>query len=173
MRILLLSSILLLSTPLAALPPSDLQPAQLQREAPDGGFLVLPTLHPGVAEQKAAASPFLGRLAVLIDGGTFSTSADVCAQLRSRTQAVFVGEETGGTAEGNTSGLDAQVVLPNSGLKLKVMMYGYWNALGPLQPAALQRGRGTLPDVAVVRTVADVLAGVDSAAQEAVAVIRR
>jgi hypothetical protein len=69
-------------------------------QAPGGGFLVLPTPHPGVAEQKPAAVPFLGRLAVLIDGGTFSTAADVCAQLRSRTQAVFVTEETGGAAEG-------------------------------------------------------------------------
>jgi hypothetical protein len=141
--------------------------------APEGGFLVLPALHPGVAEQKPAAVPFLGRLAVLIDGGTFSTSADACAQLRSRTKAVFVGEETGGAAEGNTSGLNAQVVLPNSGLKLKVQMYGYWNALGSLQPAAQPKGRGTLPDVPVVRRVADVLAGVDAPAREAFAVIRR
>jgi len=141
--------------------------------APDGGFLVLPTLHPGVAEQRPAAAPFLGRLVVLINGGTFSTSADVCAQLRSRTQAVFVGEETGGAAEGNTSGLNAQVVLPNSGFKLKVQMYGYWNALGALQAGSFRPGRGTLPDVEVVRTVADVLAGVDTAAQEALAVLRR
>jgi C-terminal processing protease CtpA/Prc len=52
------------------------------RAAPDGGFLVEPQLHPGVAEQKAAAVSFPGKVVVLIDGGSFSTTADVCAQLR-------------------------------------------------------------------------------------------
>ena len=126
--------------------------------ARDGGFMVLPVLHPGVEEQKPAAVPFLGRVFVLIDGGTFSTAADVCAQLRSLTKATFIGEETGGAFEGNTSGLNAQIVLPHSALKVKIQMYGYWNAVtsGP-------RGRGTLPDRNVLRTVDDVLAGTDPA----------
>ena len=142
--------------------------------APDGGFLIQPELHPGVAAQKPAGSAFLGRLVVLIDGGTFSTAADVCAQLRARTQAVFVGEETGGAAEGNTSGLNAQIVLPNSGLKLKVQMYGYWNALGASRAGtkAASPGRGTLPDVTVVRTVADTLAGKDAGIERALAILR-
>jgi hypothetical protein len=142
--------------------------------APEGGFLVQPVLHPGVAEQQPGASPFLGNLVVLIDGGTFSTAADVCAQLRARTKAVFVGEETGGAAEGNTSGLNAQIVLPNSGLKLKIQMYGYWNALGTSGTGskATPRGRGTLPDFPVVRTVADTLAGRDAGIERALAVLR-
>jgi C-terminal processing protease CtpA/Prc len=131
--------------------------------APDGGFLVLPALHRGVEEQKPAASPFLGRVFVLIDGGTFSTAADVCAQLRSLTKATFIGEETAGSADGNTSGLNASIVLPNSGLKLKVQMYGYWNEV-----TGSKHGRGTLPDREVLRTVDDVLAGKDSALELAV-----
>ena len=144
------------------------------RPAPDGGFLVQRDLHPGVAEQKPAARPFQDKLVVLTDGGTFSTAADVCAQLRARTPAIFVGEETGGAAEGNTSGFNAQVVLPNSGLKLNVQMYGYWNAVGPPRAGAkpTPRGRGTLPDVTVVRTVADTLAGKDAAIERALAILR-
>jgi Peptidase family S41 len=138
------------------------------RPAPGGGFLVLPQLHSGVAEQKPAATTFLGRVFVLIDGGTFSTAADVCAQLRSLTKATFIGEETGGGFEGNTSGLNAQVVLPNSGLKLKVQMYGYWNAVTGGQP-----GRGTLPDVGIVRTVQDVLAGTDPPLDRAISLARK
>jgi C-terminal processing protease CtpA/Prc len=135
--------------------------------APDGGFLVLPKLHPGVAEQAPSPSPFLGKVAVLIDGGTFSTSADVCAQLRSLTKAVFVGEETGGASDGNTSGLNAQIVLPHSGLKLKIQMYGYWNAV-----SGNRVGRGTLPDVTALPTVEDVLSGSDSALSRALALVR-
>jgi C-terminal processing protease CtpA/Prc len=134
--------------------------------APDGGFLVLPALHRGVEEQKHAASPFLGRVFVLIDGGTFSTAADVCAQLRSLTKATFIGEETGGAADGNTSGLNAMVVLPNSKLKLKVQMYGYWNDVN-----GSKHGRGTLPDREVLRTVDDVLAGKDSALDLAMSMV--
>ena len=134
--------------------------------APDGGFLVLPRLHPGVAEQPPAAAPFLGRVVVLIDGGTFSTAADVCAQIRSLTKATFIGEETGGGFEGNTSGLNAQIVLPRSGLRLRIQMYGYWNAVRGGQP-----GRGTLPDITIVRRTADTLAGRDAALERALALI--
>ena len=144
------------------------------RRAPEGGFLVEPDLHPGVAEQRPAAVSFRGKVVVLIDGGSFSTTADVCAQLRSRTQATFVGEETAGAAEGNTSGLNALVTLPNSGLRLKIQMYGYWNALGSTGRAGasgLRPGRGTLPDVTLVRTVANVLAGVDPVLERAMVLL--
>jgi C-terminal processing protease CtpA/Prc len=124
--------------------------------APDGGFFILPKLHPGVGVQTPADAPFSGRLFVLIDGGTFSTAADVCAHLRSSTKAVFIGEETGGAFEGNTSGLNALIVLPNSGLKLKVQMYGYWNAV-----TGGQHGRGTIPGIHFPATIADALAGND------------
>ena len=137
--------------------------------ARDGGFLVLPRLHPGVAEQRPAAKPFAGQVIVLIDGGTFSTAADVAAQLRSLTKATFIGEETGGCYDGNTSGLNAQVTLPHSGHKLRIQMYGYWNAVAkPAKP-----GRGTMPDVTVVRTVADTLAGVDAAMDRAFALSKK
>ncbi len=120
-----------------------------------GGFFVLPVLHPGVEEQKPADEPFSGNLVVLIDGNTFSTAADVCAVLRGLGRATFVGEETGGCAEGNTSGLNARVTLPNSGHSLRVQMYGYWNSVKALP------GRGTLPDITVDRKIEDLLKGTD------------
>jgi C-terminal processing protease CtpA/Prc len=105
---------------------------------------------------------------VLIDGGSFSTTADVAAQLRSRERATFVGEETGGTYEGNTSGLNALIVLPNSRLGLKIMMYGYWNAVrAPASP-----GRGTLPDHLVSRRVGDILRGTDPTLERAITLAR-
>jgi hypothetical protein len=133
------------------------------------GFLVTAALHPGVAEQRPASRPFLGRLVVLIDGGSFSTTADVAAQLRSWGRATFVGEETGGTYEGNTSGLNALVVLPHSRLRLKVMMYGYWNAVR----APDVRGRGTRPDHAVAPRVSELLRGGDPVLARALELLRR
>ena len=135
---------------------------------PNGGFRVTPAYHPGVGEQQPASQPFLGKLVVLIDGGSFSTTADVAAQLRSRERATFVGEETAGTYEGNTSGLNALIVLPNSQLRLKIMMYGYWNAVrAPAKP-----GRGTLPDHVVARRVGDLLRGIDPALERAIILAR-
>ena len=134
---------------------------------PAGGYLVTSRIHPGVAEQQPATIPFLGKVFVLIDGGTFSTATDVTAQLHHLKRATFVGEETGGTYEGNTSGLNGLVELPNSTLRLKVMMYGYWNAV-----ESDGRGRGTQPDYPVERRVADVLSGVDAPLERTIALAR-
>ena len=136
--------------------------------APSGGFRVTPLHHPGVGEQKPADNPFLGKLVVLVDGGSFSTTADVAAHLRSRGRATFVGEETAGTYEGNTSGLNALIVLPNSRLRLKIMMYGYWNAVSPPD----KPGRGILPDYIVARRVGDLLRGRDLALERAITLAR-
>jgi C-terminal processing protease CtpA/Prc len=124
-------------------------------------------MHSGVGEQKPAERPFTGELLVLTDGRTFSTSADVTATLHNMKRATFVGEETGGGYEGNTSGLNALVVLPNSRLQLKIMMFDYYNAVKP----AL-RGRGTIPDHPVPLRVEDLLAGVDTQMQRAEALAR-
>lgn len=134
---------------------------------PGGGYRVKRELHDGVAEQAPAARPFLGTLVVLIDGGTFSTSADVTAVLRSMNRATFIGEETGGTYEGNTSGLNASVILPNSRIKVFVQMYGYVNAVRPGP-----KGRGTLPDIELVRRTDDILRGADPVLTRAVQVAR-
>ena len=134
---------------------------------PGGGYRVKPELHEGVAEQAPAVRPFLGKLVVLIDGATFSTSADVTAVLRSMNRATFIGEETGGTYEGNTSGLNATVVLPNSRFKVFVQMYGYVNAV---RPGA--KGRGTLPDIEVARKTEETLRGIDAALERALLVAR-
>lgn len=133
-----------------------------------GGFRITSDRHPGVAEQQPAATPFAGEVAVLIDGGTFSTAADVTAQLRSMSRATFIGEETAGAYEGNTSGLNALIILPNSRLRLRIMMYDYWNAVR--RPSVA--GRGTLPDHGDVRRVSDVLRGVDPTLEKALAILR-
>jgi hypothetical protein len=135
---------------------------------PAGGYLVTPALHPGVAEQQPARTPFRGRVVVLIDGGTFSTAADVAAVLRHLNRATFVGEETGGGYEGNTSGLNALVTLTHSRLGLKIPMYGYWNAVS----APTQRSRGTIPDRPVPGIVDDLMRGVDTPMQAALELAR-
>ncbi len=132
-----------------------------------GGYRVTGRLHPGVDMQQPVAEPFLGKLVVLINGGSFSTTADVCAVLRHLKRGTFIGEETAGAAEGNTSGTNAMFRFPNSGLKLRISMYGYWNAVD------CTPGRGTMPDVCVERTVADLLAGRDNQLEKALEILAK
>jgi C-terminal processing protease CtpA/Prc len=133
---------------------------QLRREMivnPAGGYLVPPSLHPGVAEQAPGKYPFLGKVFVLIDGGSFSTTADFCAVTHHLKRATFIGEETGGGYYGNNSGMQTVVTLPNSKARVRVPMYEYWNAV----PGYDGKRRGTRPDHVVETKVANLLRGVD------------
>ena len=88
---------------------------------------------------------FRGRLWVLTDGGTFSTAAEFCAVARSLGRATFVGEETGGTYEGNTSGTFAILTLPRTGVRVVIPLVRYVLAVKPSK----SRGRGIIPDYPV------------------------
>jgi hypothetical protein len=130
---------------------------------PAGGYLVTPKLHKGVGEQQPAALPFQGKTFVLTDGSTFSTAADVTALMRHLTKAVFIGEETGGGFEGNTSGLNASLKLPHSKLATRIQMYEYFNAV-----KVVERGRGTKPDHFMPKRMTDLLQGIDAQLNRAV-----
>ena len=131
---------------------------------PAGGYLATATLHPGVAEQLPGKYPFLGKVFVVIDGGTFSTAADFCAVTHHLKRATFIGEETGGGYYGNNSGIEARVTLPNSKLRVRVPMYEYWNAV----PGYDGKRRGTRPDYVVQTKTQNLLRGVDEQLQLAV-----
>ena len=124
---------------------------------PAGGYLVTAKLHPGVAEQPPGKYPFLGKVFVLIDGGSFSTTADFCAVTHHLKRATFIGEETGGGYYGNNSGMQTVVTLPNSKARVRVPMYEYWNAV----PGYDGKRRGTRPDHVVETKAANLLRGVD------------
>jgi hypothetical protein len=130
---------------------------------PDGGFLVLPSTHPQLREQLPAKDPFRGRLIVLIDGGCFSTCADVAAVIHHLKRGTFIGEETGGGYYGNNSGINLALTLPNSKLPVSIPMWEYWNAV----PGYPHTRRGTIPDHRVLARVANYLAGRDTALEAA------
>ena len=123
---------------------------------PEGGYLATARLNPGVGEQ-LPNHPFLGRVFILINGGTFSAAADFCAIIRHLKRATFIGEETGGAYYGNNSGMMPILTLPNSGLRIPVPMYEYWNAV----MGDGGSGRGTRPDYSVETTAANVMRGLD------------
>ena len=124
---------------------------------PAGGYLLTAKMHSGLAEQSPGKYPFLGKVFILIDGGSFSGAADVCAVVHHLKRATFIGEETGGGYYGNNSGSMPTVTLPNSKLRIRLPLYEYWNAV----PGYAGLRRGTLPDHEVPLRLSSVLRGVD------------
>src|SRR5262245_37569545 len=124
---------------------------------PPNGYLVTAKLHPGVSEQPPSKYPFMGKVFVLIDGGTFSTAADFCAVTHHLKRATFIGEETGGGYYGNNSGAQVILTLTNSKARVRIPMYEYWNAV----PGYEGKRRGTKPDHLVETKLSNLLRGVD------------
>lgn len=114
--------------------------------------------HPGLQLQQPAAGRFTGTVFVLTDGWTFSTAADVATVAHHLQLATFVGEETGGGYDGNTSGVSSGIQLPHSGLSVNVPRWMYTTA--NLGHAYL--GRGVPPDHFVPGTIAQALSGADA-----------
>lgn len=132
----------------------------------DGRRLMLS--HGGLAVQAPAALHFEGDVAILIDGWTFSTAADVATVAHHLQLATFLGEETGGGYDGNTSGDSMRLVLPNSRITVGVPKWMYTTAnLGHAHAS-----RGVPPDVALVPSIEDVLAQRDVVLEKALERVR-
>ncbi len=100
---------------------------------------------------------FTGDVYILTDGWTFSTAADVATVAHHNGLATFIGEETGGGYDGNTSGDSGSIGLPSASFRVRLPKWMYTTAnVGHGFP-----GRGVIPDHHVRPDVQDVLAGRD------------
>ena len=122
----------------------------------DGRRLMLS--HPGLALQQPAEQNFEGAVYVLTDGFTFSTAADFATVAHHHGLATFVGEETGGGYDGNTSGMTMRELLPNSSIGVSVPRWMYTTA--NLGHEFL--GRGVPVDHAVSASMEDLASGRDA-----------
>jgi hypothetical protein len=110
-----------------------------------------------------ATAPFLGKVYFLINGNSFSATAEFCAVARSERRGEFIGEETGGGYYGNTSGYDTLLVLPNTRIKVDIPRIKYTVAVRPAQ----YPDRGIIPEHVVIPSIADVMAHKDVALEYA------
>jgi len=124
--------------------------------------------HPNLGIQQPRKPTFSGRVIALIDGGSFSTTAELLTQLHDKQRALFVGEESAGAYHGNSSGNDALLELPNSGLRVFVPLITYTLAVDSEHPV----GRGVMPDFVVVPTIDDYLKGRDPQFERALLIAR-
>ena len=110
----------------------------------------------GSIESRPKANNYKGNLYVIITGGSFSAASILAANLRALQNVVFVGEETGGAANGAVAGKMALYILPESKLKISFGLL----AVKPFYQTGTE-GRGILPDIVITPTVEDKINEVD------------
>lgn len=123
---------------------------------PNGGWL-LTEKNKGLGVEKPSENYFDGTVYILIDGGSFSTTAEFCAAADFYKRPTFIGEETGGAAEGDNGGVSTGLTLPESQLHIEIPMYTYLSVVDKGN-----RRRGTLPKHAVAQTIDDLAKGRDT-----------
>jgi len=105
-------------------------------------------INPEIWLEPKTENRFDGQIVVLIDGGSFSATSEICAIMARDRRAIFVGTETGGGFDGNTSGIYDQITLPNSRLKVKIPLIKYVSSTKNFK---FMFGRGVLPDYALTK----------------------
>lgn len=93
-----------------------------------------------------------GKLYVLMNGGSFSASCLVGAYLKGRKNTVFIGEESGGAAEGCNAGVTPLYTLPNSGIRVRIPAF---RVRHDIQPNFT--GHGLLPEYQTSYTFKDLI----------------
>lgn len=109
--------------------------------------------HPNLALQQPAKNAFSGKVYVLINGLSFSAASEFCTVVKNNNRAVFVGEETGGTYCGNTSGNFTEAVLPFSQFTVFIPTIKYTM----FTTDAKNTNRGIIPDFPVKPAITDLV----------------
>lgn len=99
---------------------------------------------------------FNGNVYVLTNGLTFSASTLFCNAVKGQENVKLVGEETGGGWYGNSGILIPEIVLPVTGIRVRLPLFRLvqYNHIG-------EKGTGVYPDIFVPPTVKDVRNSVD------------
>lgn len=123
-------------------------------KAADGRFLRKPGVNATEPLQKNA---FNGKVFILTSGWTYSGGAEFSSLMREHTNAVFIGEETGGCFYGNTSGYILELTLPNTKTTVDIPILKFVLDVKNNIP----KGRGILPDYEVQPNIKEFLEGRD------------
>jgi hypothetical protein len=113
--------------------------------------------HPNWGTQQPSKPTFAGKVLILINGGSFSTTSEFLSHAHYRKRATFIGEESGGGYYGNTSGMMLLVTLPNTKVMMLVPLMTYYMAVKGYKAAA----HGVVPDHPVEYSIGELLEGKD------------
>lgn len=113
--------------------------------------------NPFVGIQQPIPNNFSGEIVFLIDGLSFSCTADFCAIAKSNNRGKFVGEETAGAYYGNNSGQTIRLELPSSKIQVIIPKFRYINDVKKTRYV----DRGVIPDYKVIPNINEILANKD------------
>lgn len=125
---------------------------------------------PGRKTYRPYKNGFKGNLIVLVDGQSFSVTTEFASRVMSDGRAKFVGEETAGGAEVNSSGFFTIITLPNSKIDLGIPRMGFHMAN---LKSSMPKDRGILPDQRIIPTAEDLLNGKDPVMEKALELVVR
>lgn len=120
--------------------------------------------------EKPYKNAFKGNLIILIDGQSFSVTTEFASRAKSDRRATFVGVETAGGAEVNSSGFFSIITLPHSKIDLGVPRLGFHMA--DLDPK-MDKSRGIIPDVIMAPSAEDLLSGKDPVMEKALQLVKK
>lgn len=137
------------------------------RKNDDGTYSLRKIMTDDMDVIKPAKHAFTGKLIVLTSTNNSSGSTNLISILKSLGRATFIGEKTGGSAEGPTAGILFTLTLPASGIKTRVPFFRHTNNV-----ETFEHGLGVSPDVFVPMTIDAFLAGKDPALETAIEMAR-
>jgi hypothetical protein len=133
----------------------DPLPADLLEVQPNGKYRLVK--HPNWGMQQPSKPTFHGKVLILINGGSFSTTSEFLSHAHFHKRATFIGEESGGGYYGNTSGPSLRLTLPHTKVQVGLPLMTYYMAVSGYQAKA----HGVLPDYPVEYTIDELLEGKD------------
>jgi C-terminal processing protease CtpA/Prc len=113
-------------------------------------------------------TPFTGRVFLLATGENISAGSSFAALFKGSGRATIIGEETGSDYNFVIGGTALPIILPNSGIMVRIptlgTRYGFKEQV---------KGRGTIPDITIIPTIADIIEGRDKAMETVIELIRK
>ena len=142
-------------------------PAEMVSKGDDGRLHI--TGHPNLGMKTPRQPVFGGKLFLLMNGASFSTTGEFLSIIRSKRSATFIGEESGAGFTGNNSGFEPGLTLPATKLVLRIPLVGYYVDVSGNYPAR----RGVLPDHVVRYSIEEMIAGTDKELELALSLARK
>ncbi|MCX8019767.1 MAG: S41 family peptidase [Chitinophagaceae bacterium] len=110
---------------------------------------------------------FDGKIYILTGGNTFSAATLFCSALAGQSNVRIVGEETGGSAYGNSAWLIPDVTLPETGVRFRLPLFRL-----VMSRTRLKSGSGIQPDVPVLPSTDAIRRNADFKLEKAFELIR-
>ncbi len=110
---------------------------------------------------------YSGKLYVLTNGGTFSMGSYVSTLLSHHTDAILLGEETGGGEAGSNAILSYNLTLPATSVRLVIPRYTLNHDV-----MVSREGRGVIPDIKIEYSLAEKMSGIDKEMERVLGLVK-